>query len=370
MTAQPTTPTQPWQPDWKPDWLQVRQHMLDWWAGKGLVLRLHCPRDQPRDRTLVGPTTPPDMPRRWLDPEYRARRNEYMLNQAAMLGDFIPIANTNVGAGDLAAMLGSNWSFAPSTVWYTPCIDDPDRCPPLTFDSQDPAFVALADMVRRCVEVADGRYFVGIPDLIENLDILSAMRDPIMVMMDMIERPGWLLEKIDEINLAWFAAFEAFYDIVKAPDGSCTFAAFDLWGPGKTAKVQCDAAAMISRDMFKQFVVPALTRQCQWLDHAMYHLDGEEAMNCLDALLEIEPLNAIEWTPHYLAADEGGGHPKWHDMYRRILSAGKSVQAIGVKPEQIIPLLDSVGGQGMYIVGHAQSQSQAQTLIEQAQAYR
>src|SRR5690606_38322191 len=121
---------------------------------------------------------------------------------------------------------------------------------------------------------------------------------------------------------------------------------FGMWGFGRVAKVQCDAAAKISPDMFARFVAPALDRQCQWLDHTMYHLDGEDALPCLDVLLGIESLDAIEWTPRYLYAGDSGGHPKWHGLYRRILDAAKSVQAIGVKYDEVLPLLDAVGGRG------------------------
>ena len=44
-----------------------------------------------------------------------------------------------------------------------------------------------------------------------------------------------------------------------------------------------------------------------------------------------------------------GGHPQWYDLYRRIKAGGKSVQAVGVKPEEVVPLLDAVGPEGMYI---------------------
>ncbi len=43
-------------------------------------------------------------------------------------------------------------------------------------------------------------------------------------------------------------------------------------------------------------------------------------------LLAIEPLDAIEWTPQ--AGIEPGGNRRWHDLYRRILAAGKSVQVL------------------------------------------
>ena len=77
-------------------------------------------------------------------------------------------------------------------------------------------------------------------------------------------------------------------------------------------------------------------------------LDGTQAVRHLDALLEIEPLDAIEWTPQ--AGIETGGHKRWHEMYRKILSAGKSVQVVNVEPCEVVPLLDGIGNRGVYIL--------------------
>ena len=98
-------------------------------------------------------------------------------------------------------------------------------------------------------------------------------------------------------------------------------------------------------------MVPALTEQCERLDYSMFHLDGHQCTKHLDLLLDIDGLDAIEWTPDPQVPK--GGNEKWHSMYRKILDAGKSVQAIGVKPEEVEPLLDAVGGKGMYIMTHS-----------------
>jgi hypothetical protein len=78
-------------------------------------------------------------------------------------------------------------------------------------------------------------------------------------------------------------------------------------------------------------------------------------------------LQAIEWTPE---VEEGGGHPRWYDMYRKIKDAGKSVQAIGVQADEVIPLLDAVGPEGMYIHTGADSQEKAEALEEKVDSYR
>lgn len=100
--------------------------------------------------------------------------------------------------------------------------------------------------------------------------------------------------------------------------------------------------------MFREFVVPCISEQCRWLDNSLYHLDGTQAMCHLDALLEIEELDAIEWTPQ--AGIEPGPHPRWHEMYKKIIDAGKSVQIIPVGPDELKPLLNKIGRDGIYIM--------------------
>lgn len=90
--------------------------------------------------------------------------------------------------------------------------------------------------------------------------------------------------QVDEITAVWFEAYQRIYDIIRLDDGSSTFGAFRLWGPGRTAKLQCDASAMFSPAMFRRFVAPSLTKQCEWLDHSLYHLDGTQALVQPDTL--------------------------------------------------------------------------------------
>ena len=175
------------------------------------------------------------------------------------------------------------------------------------------------NILRRCAAMARGKYLVTCPDLVENMDTLSSLRGAQTLCFDLVDRPEWVEEKIREINDVWFAAYQRIYDLIKLDDGSSAFGAFYIWGPGKIAKVQCDASAMFSPKMYRRFVLPALTAQCGWLDHSLYHLDGTQALIHLDALLEIAPLDAIEWTPQ--AGIETGGNKRWYALYRRILSA-------------------------------------------------
>ena len=356
--------------DWKPNWGETKVHFIDWWRREGLVLGGGpVTAAEPRDET-PDPGGAPDITFFYTEPEWRAAWNHYTLARQSFPADVLPIAGTDVGPGSLALYMGGEGRLAVETVWYEPMIDaaDPDAHPPLKFEPESPWWHITRATLEACAERARGKYLVGCPDLIENVDIVAALRDPQLLLMDMIERPEWVLEKIDEVNEAFFEAYDRIYDLIKLEDGSSTFGAFRLWAPGKMAKVQCDTSAMFSPRMFERFVVPALTAQCDWLDFSMFHLDGHQCIPHLDLLLGIESLDAIEWTPDPQVPS--GGDSAWYAMYRKILAAGKSVQAIGVKPGEVIPLLDAVGGHGMYVMTSFESEAEAEALMKAVEPYR
>jgi hypothetical protein len=100
--------------------------------------------------------------------------------------------------------------------------------------------------------------------------------------------------------------------------------------------------------MFKEFVLPRVREQCEYLDYSLYHVDGPQALRTIDPLLEIESLTALQFTPGPQVPQ--GGNPCWYDLYKKIKAAGKSVMAVWIEPEQIKPLLDAVGPEGMYLM--------------------
>lgn len=373
-----------WSNFWKENWEQTRERITAWWTGEGMVLSVTARRDtglQSRDETqapfyylMAGLDiydhylNPQNLVDSWVNPVKRAQAAARNLEGIYFGGEAIPFFDTHIGPGSLATFIGSTPRFAEETVWYEPVITDPDNHPPLCFDPENPWYLKQKALLEAGMEVSQGRYLVGMPDLIENLDTLASLRDSQLVMMDMVERPAFVKQRIAEINQVFFEVFDRYFEIIRDPWGGNIFSAFAIWGPGKTAKVQCDAAAMISPQMFAEFVAPALTEQCAWLDYSMYHLDGTQAVPILDTLLAIEPLNAIEWTPQISLPQ--GGDPMWYDLYRKILEAGKCVQAISVRPDEVIPLINAVGTKGLFILTSVESEAQAREIVAAVERYR
>lgn len=360
-------------------WERTRERLARWWQRDDFIVSITAPRDgaYPPDQAfwLAGGidtqgflAEPTDLETTWTDPQRRVAIAQRMMQHTYYAGDAFPHFDTNLGPGSLALLLGSQAHFMEDTVWYEPCIDDLADYPPLRFDPAHPWFIKHKTLVQAGVAASQGRYPVTMPDLIENLDILTSLRGGQPLLLDLVERPEQVRQRVAEINQVYFEVFDALYPLISDPWGGNAFCAFRIWGPGKTAKIQCDAAAMISPRMFGDFVVPALTEQSERLDYTMFHLDGTQAMVQLDQLLAIEELDAIEWTPQ--AGKPGGGDPVWFDMYRKILDAGKCVQAIQVNPDEVLPLLDALGTKGVFIMLDAPDEQTARDLEQAVEAYR
>ncbi len=348
---------------WKSDWPEARDHFMRWWARDGLVVVPHMaaggtPLGKTRDLGAAIPPPPSDPETRHADPAYVAAASHAWLATDGLSLDTLPMGRVDLGPGSLALYLGSEPGFSDDTVWFNPLEFDEDLEKPLRLNKGNKWWLRQLALVDAALERSAGRYMIGFPDLVENLDVLASLRGSQTLMVDMIERPEWVKTKIAEINGAYFETYDALRGRIGAPDGSCAFGAFHLWGPGRTAKVQCDAGAMISPAMFDEFVAPALSGQCDWLDFAMFHLDGTQSIPHLPTLLGIAGLDAVEFTPQ--TGVEGGGHERWWPMYRQILTAGKSVQAVGVAPAEVGPLLNAIGTRGVYL--HVEGIPDAKTL--------
>jgi hypothetical protein len=151
-------------------------------------------------------------------------------------------------------------------------------------------------------------------------------------------------------------------------NGEMAFCYFSLWAPGRMAKLQSDISGMISPRAFSRFVIPYIQEQCQKLDYSMFHLDGVDAIRHLDSLLEIEELNAIQWTPG--VGQPQGGDPGWYDLYKRIRAAGKAIMPCQVELDELQPLLDEVGPSGVNVLMNFKSENDIDVALEIASHYR
>ncbi len=352
---------------WKPNLEETKQHYLDWWNHKGIVLNMweHFQEGVKPHADIPEPKPYKDLNQRWFDPEWRAEYLDWYVAHSSMMADMLPVANTQLGPGSLAAILGGVFEGGEDTIWIHP---DPNYSDDFKFNPNHPNYLLHKELLQACKKKAQGHYYIGMPDLMEGLDVLAAMKGTDKVLLDTVMHPERLERQIQQINDIYFQVFDELYDIIREGD-EMAFCYFSSWAPGKMSKLQSDISTMISVDDYRRFVQPFIREQCQKIDYTLYHLDGVGAMHHLDALLEIKELNAIQWTPG--VGEPQGGSPKWYDLYKKILAGGKSIMACWVTIDELKPLLDNIGGDGVHLemdFHNEREVEQAMRIIEEYQS--
>lgn len=331
---------------WKDNLTTTKQHYIDWWNHRGIVLNMweHFQDGVTPHADIPMPKEPRDLNQKWFDPQWRADYLDWYVSHSSLKADMLPVANTQLGPGSMAAILGGVFEGGPDTIWIHP---DPNYKDDFQFDPNHPNYLLHKELLKAVKAKAKGNYYVGMPDLMEGLDVLAAMKGTDKVLLDTVMQPEVLEEQVQRINDIYFKVYDELYDIIKEDNGEMAFCYFSSWAPGKMTKLQSDISTMISVEDYRRFVQPYIRQQCQKIDYTLYHLDGVGAMHHLPALLEIEELNAIQWTPG--VGEPQGGSPKWYDLYRKILDGGKSIMACWVTLDELRPLLDNIGGEGVHL---------------------
>lgn len=351
---------------WKDNLEETKRHYIDWWNHKGIVLNMweHFQEGVKPHADVPAPAVPVDLNQKWFDPKWRSEYLDWYVAHSSLKADMLPVANTQLGPGSLAAILGGVFEGGPDTIWIHP---DPNYTDEIKFDENHPNWLLHKELLKACKAKAQGHYYVGMPDLMEGLDVLAAMKSTDKVLLDTVMQPEVLERQMQQINDIYFKVFDELYDIIREGD-EMAFCYFSSWAPGKMAKLQSDISTMISVEDYRRFVQPFIRQQCQKIDYTLYHLDGVGALHHLPALLEVEELNAIQWTPG--VGEPQGGSPKWYDLYRRILDGGKSIMACWVTLDELKPLLDNIGGNGVHLEMDFHNEDEVEKAMKIVEEYR
>lgn len=306
------------------DWTAVKQRFSAWWQGnlsESPLLYIEARLPEP-DAKLVPVQEFSEPDAKYLDVENIVNRRLNHYQKHKLLGDAFPQLSLDLGPGSLALYLGSEPGFTWDTVWFNECVDSVDNWPGFSFNPQNHWLKKHLEMFVQARNIIDQDLLLNMPDLVENMDILAALRGPQNLIYDMMDEPELIKQKVAELDAIYFNYFDLFLDLI-AQENSNSYTAFNIWGPGRTAKVQCDFCALISPNQFREFVQPSLRRQCRQLDFSLYHLDGPDAIKHVPALMEITELSALQWTCGEGQPD--GASEQWFPIYDQVRDAGKSL---------------------------------------------
>ncbi len=231
----------------------------------------------------------------------------------------------NFGPGALTAMIGGAGHLMPGTVWFSggKLSDVTPEDLTFKFDPESPWAKRIYEISQAGAKRDLDELVVGFTDLGGATDILASFRHGEDFLFDLYDRPETVKRLVDEIHIAWHAAYKHFRttlgDDYPYSTWSCMLSSLSHH------MLQSDVSYMISPELFGEFVLPELKKSCLKFERPFYHLDGKGELPHLDQLLAIEELAGIQWVP-------GEGSPplqEWPEVLNKIADSGKKLQLVG-----------------------------------------
>lgn len=361
---------------YKEDWAQARSNLEAFWAGEDIgrpLAAVFAPRTEdsfvfpelqhgPWTGSLKGVTDQAEIDKWWRDPEENYKRMLYWFENTYFGGECVPATYVNWGASAAAAFFGSTPHFNHTSVWYEKCIHDWDAWKWEFDEATNQWWRNIWEITEYLNQRSEGRYFVGMPEFGNATDNLSLMRGMDTLALDCYEDPDSIIEAMDYMDGWWIKLHEKLYQLTRATnDGGGVLPWMSLWAPGRIDQLANDFSAILSPAMFKDLLVHDIAAMGAWTEYGMYHLDGPACIrNHLDALLEIDCIKAIEFTP-------GAGSPPtftadYIPKYRRILESGKRLYLLA-EPEEVQPLCESLPSKGLFLCTWAHSREAADKML-------
>ena len=329
--------------DIKPDWDEAAARMRDWWAGRRTD-RAVAAVSAPREGTSRRPAKD-TLPDKYTDFDTLTYNFESELENTFYGGEAFPCHWLYHGPVPMSAYFGGEPEFRPDTVWYAPRYrDNWDAARTWAFDPGNRWWRMALDLTRRSLERAQGRYLVsgcglgGLADVIANLWGVEPL------LMRAADEPEVIRDLLGRMVAAFRTMYEELYEMAR-PRQEGYFDWLRTWAPGRVCTLQNDISCMVSPQMFRDVFLEEIRQETEHADYALYHLDGPGAIQHLDALLSLENLHAIQWTP---GAGVSNDPMDWLDLFRRIQAGGKKAW-ISCPPERVRDLLSKIDRQAVYL---------------------
>ena len=244
--------------------------------------------------------------------------------------------------------------------WKDAPLRDYDDLSILELDRNTPLYRKYLEATRLGIKRGAGRYLVSAIDLHGGFDSLAVLRGgPDQAALDLLENPAGVKKAMAKLYRVWEEIYDDYCAIVRDSQAG-TSSWMNIWAPGKMFPVQNDFSCLVSGKMYREFFLEELVAEIDHLDYSIYHLDGTEALQHLDILLDIPKLSAIQWVSG--AKYSGAGIERWIPLFQKIQARKKAIVVYPSLKE--IPLvLEKLKPEGLLVQVGCGSEEEARQVL-------
>jgi hypothetical protein len=260
-----------------------------------------------------------------IEADFNIMVSEYdkYLKSHHFLGECIPGFRPGFGPDQFAGFLGAPIKVDPNskdTSWSVKIVEDWKEFLPLEIDYTSPCWQRMHEFHEFTENYFREKCLIYEIDLHSNIDGLEALRGAQKLLFDLIDTPEIIQDAMSQIRPIHQKVYEAFYKYGnKSVLG--TNSTMGLYNRKRTTNIQADFICLMTPEMVRKHVLPALEEEACYLDNSCFHLDGPGSLAYLDDILSIKQIQAVQWLP----GEGTKPQHEWPEVLHKIQKAGKAI---------------------------------------------
>jgi len=212
-------------------------------------------------------------------------------------------------------------------------------------DQESPWFKKYVEFAEALVHRSQGRYPISHGVELGPTDLHAVLRGHNESIMDLMDEPKKSAELLMQLGHVFAEFFQESWKRIPLYHDGYFDAQYQLWAPGPIIRMQEDATAVFSPDLYREFVQPVDRMIAKQFDCSFIHLHST-SMFMLDAFLEIEELRCFEINIEAFNIPVKG----MIDYFKMVQDADRPLLIRGSLTEDELRLvLDSLDPRGLYL---------------------
>ena len=220
-------------------------------------------------------------------------------------------------------------------------------------DRENPWFRKYIEFAEALVARSNGRYPVSHGAELGPTDLHALLRGHNESLMDLMDDPERSAELLMQLGHVFVDFVQDLWKVVPLFHGGYFDAQYQLWSPGSIIRMQEDATAVFSPDLYRDLVQPVDRMIAKQFACSFIHLHST-SMFLLDAFLEIEELRCFEINIEPFNIPVKG----MIEYFQRVQNANRPLLIRGsLTADELRLVVDSLDPRGLYL--HIMPESKA-----------
>jgi hypothetical protein len=330
-----------------------KRSLLGFFVGDEYPLhRYKAARGLPENRELI--------PEDFMVSQYMEDCERLFYESESCSGDFIWSGSAFWGIPWVEAVLGCSIHASKSTgsINSSPPVDFKEDKKIPHFDRKSPWVVKTGEFLRTLAQKSDGRWPIGTTRMRGISDLLSALYGGVEFVYAMLENPNEVKEVCKKITDLWINYGKYQLELIPTFYGGIGTYSYNLWAEIDTVFLQEDAAALLSPDLYDEFIRPCNEEIVKAFHGCIIHQHST-------GFVPVESYIKMGMTALEIHRDTGGAScEEMYDCYLSILKS-KPLLIWGSLTEMDLDFIfQKIPPQGLAAVAFVKDIAEAESLWE------